>query len=78
MADKLGRCPTCKARMVSKTMCEHGHEAKVGKTSGREKVEINGTHYELPAEIIACIDRDYYRPANRPIGEGRVKSLNRQ
>jgi hypothetical protein len=25
MADKLGHCPACKARMVSKTMCEHGH-----------------------------------------------------
>jgi ribosomal 50S subunit-recycling heat shock protein len=25
MADKLGHCPSCKARMVSKTMCEHGH-----------------------------------------------------
>jgi hypothetical protein len=31
MADKLGRCPTCKARMVSKTMCEHGHETKESK-----------------------------------------------
>jgi hypothetical protein len=27
MAD-LKRCPACKSKMVSKTMCEHGHVSK--------------------------------------------------